>query len=115
MERKEGSPNTVIRIGKQGQTRLDENGYPAGDVKIEAHQMPDYLVRLPEPLRVKSGHGNSHTFLTHEFVSALVGERRPAIDIYEALAYTVPGIVAHESAMRDGERRMVPSFDPGTH
>lgn len=112
MERREGSPNTLVRIGKQGRTELDENGYPAGDIEIEAHQMPDYLARLPEPLRVKSGHGNSHTFLTHEFASALVEERRPAIDIYEALGYTVPGIVAHESAMRDGERRVIPSFDP---
>jgi hypothetical protein len=33
------------------------------------------------------------------------------VDVYEALAYTAPGIVAHQSALKDGERLKVPSFD----
>jgi hypothetical protein len=36
--------------------------------------------------------------------------RRPAVDIHEALAYTVPGIVAHESALKGGERLKIPTF-----
>lgn len=109
MERREGSPNTLVRIGTGSD--VDDAGYPVGKVEITPHVLPDYFARLPESLRVHSGHGDSHPFLTHEFVSALVEERRPAIDVYEALAYTVPGIVAHESAMRDGERRVVPNYD----
>jgi hypothetical protein len=34
------------------------------------------------------------------------------VNVYEALAMTVPGIVAHQSALRDGERLKVPQFDP---
>jgi len=66
---------------------------------------------LPEPLRYNSGHGGSHNFLTHEFIDALTHDRRPAIDVYESLAYTVPGIVAHESAMQGGTLKKIPQFD----
>ena len=58
-----------------------------------------------------SGHGNSHTFITHEFVAALAEGREPAVDLYEALAMTVPGIVAMDSARKDGEQLKVPNFD----
>jgi predicted dehydrogenase len=103
MERPEGSPNTVIRISKNGATVLDSNGYPEGDVNIEAYKQPNHLERLPEPMRVKSGHGGSHTFLTHEFISAIQEDRHPTVNIWEAIAYTLPGIVAHKSALRGGE------------
>ncbi|MCC7360970.1 MAG: hypothetical protein IT317_15915, partial [Anaerolineales bacterium] len=66
---------------------------------------------LPEPLRHNSGHEGSHTFITHEFVDAVVNQRKPAVDVHEALAYTAPGIVAHQSALRGGEQMKVPSFD----
>ncbi|MBI1790562.1 MAG: Gfo/Idh/MocA family oxidoreductase [Acidobacteria bacterium] len=103
MARPERSPNTVIRIAKEGKTVIDSNGYPEGDVIIEAFQQPSHLGRLPEAMRVKSGHGDSHTFLTHEFVSAIVQDRHPAVNIWEAIAYTLPGIVAHQSALKGGE------------
>lgn len=65
---------------------------------------------LPEPLRHDSGHQGSHTFITHEFIEALAHARKPAVDIGEALAYTVPGIVAHKSALKDGESMKIPVF-----
>ena len=74
-------------------------------------QVSDYMNLLPEPMRVRTGHGNSHGFLTHAFVAALVEERAPAVDLYEALAMTVPGIVAMESSLKGGEQLKVPSFD----
>ena len=103
MERPERSPNTVVRISKNGQTVLDSNGYPEGNVSVEAYRQPAFLERLPEPMRVKSGHGGSHTFLTHEFISAIAGNRHPSVNIWEAIAFTLPGIVAHQSALRGGE------------
>ena len=65
---------------------------------------------LPEPLRHNSGHDGSHSFLTHEFIDALAHSRRPAIDIHEALAYTVPGIIAHQSALKGGELLKIPQY-----
>jgi hypothetical protein len=53
-------------------------------------------------MRVKTGHGNSHTFLTHEFISAIREDRHPAVNIWEAIAYTLPGVIAHQSALKGG-------------
>jgi hypothetical protein len=47
----------------------------------------------------------------HEFVSAILEDRQPAVNVYEALAMTVPGIVAHQSALKDGESLKIPQFD----
>ncbi len=79
--------------------------------KPDLRDLPNYFDLLPEPMRVGTGHGNSHGFLTHEFIAALVENRPPAVDFYEALAFTVPGIVAMESSRKGGERLKVPSFD----
>jgi predicted dehydrogenase len=103
MARPEGSPNTVVRISKEGKTVIDANGYPEGDVKIEAFQQPNHMEKLPPSMRVKTGHGNSHTFITHEFIRAIVENRHPAVNVWEAIAYTMPGIIAHKSALRGGE------------
>jgi hypothetical protein len=62
-------------------------------------------------MRHQSGHGGSHTFLSAEFVNTLLENREPTVNVYEALAMTVPGLVAHQSALRNGERLKVPNFD----
>ncbi|MEZ5400436.1 MAG: Gfo/Idh/MocA family oxidoreductase [Bryobacteraceae bacterium] len=110
MARPEGSPNTVFQISKDGKTVIDANGYPEGKVARTAYAQPDHLDRLPAPLRVKSGHGGSHTFLTHEFLRAIVEDRHPSVNIWEAIAYTLPGIVAHQSALRGGETMRIPDY-----
>ncbi len=110
MRRPEGSRDTVVRIAKDGETGVDANGYPEGKVESARADIPDYFERLPEPMRVTTGHGNSHTFLTHEFVQAIAEERHPAVNVWEAIAYTAPGLVAHESALQGGERMQIPDF-----
>lgn len=65
---------------------------------------------LPGPLRHNSGHEGSHTFITHEFVDAVLRKRKPAVDIHEAVAYTLPGIIAHQSALKGGEQMKVPQL-----
>lgn len=66
---------------------------------------------LPEPLRHNSGHDGSHCFITHEFIHSVLKQRKPAVDIYEAIAYTAPGIVAHQSALKGGESMKIRQFD----
>jgi predicted dehydrogenase len=101
----------IVRSGAQSEE--DDAGFVRQLSPFEKYEQPQWWkTELPEPLRHDSGHGGSHTFLTHEFVDALVNERRPAIDIYEALAYTVPGIIAHQSALQGGKQMKIPSFDP---
>jgi len=101
-----GEKMSMYMAGISGQPFLIREA-GKGDVR----ELPDYLALLPEPMRVTSGHGNSHPFLTHEFIAALVENRPPAVDIYEALAMTGPGIVAMESSRKGGEHMKVPSFD----
>ncbi len=95
------------------QTRLDDGRFHREPPSLEQYEQTQWWKTdmLPEPLRQPSGHEGSHTFLCHEFIDALVNERRPAIDVYEALAYTVPGIIANESALRDGEQMRIPQYD----
>ena len=82
-----------------------------GPGKPKWTELPNFWYMLPKPMRHDSGHGGSHTFITHEFIAALVENREPAVDIYEALAMTVPGLIAHQSALKNGEQLKVPSFD----
>lgn len=67
--------------------------------------------RPPLPPGVKpGGHGGSHGYLTDEFVTAILQNRKPLVDIVSALNMTVPGIIAHQSALKDGEPMKVPQW-----
>ncbi len=110
MERPEGSPNTLAQISKEGKTVIDANGYPEGEVKIQEYKEPTHWEVLPPPMRVQTGHGGSHTFLTHEFISSILEDRWPTVNVYEAIAYTMPGIIAHQSALRGGELMKIKDY-----
>jgi hypothetical protein len=56
------------------------------------------------------GHGGSHGRLTDEFIRAIIEDREPVVDIIAALNMTVPGIIAHESAMKGGEWLKIPQY-----
>ncbi len=69
------------------------------------------LAKPPLPPNVDAGgHGGSHGYLCEEFVTAILQDRKPLVDIAAALNTTVPGIVAHQSALKDGERMKVPQY-----
>ena len=69
------------------------------------------LTRPPLPPGVDAGgHGGSHGYLMSEFVAAVLQDRKPAVDIATALNMTVAGIVAHQSALKDGELKKIPQF-----
>ena len=59
---------------------------------------------------VPSGHGGSHPYLVHEFVDAVANNRQPAINIWEAVRYMAMGVIAHKSALKDGETLPVPDW-----
>jgi hypothetical protein len=56
------------------------------------------------------GHGGSHAFLVHDFVQAVKNRRHPPNNVWQAARYLAPGLVAHESSLRDGELRTVPDW-----
>ncbi len=73
--------------------------------------LPDLNRPALPPTVQPGGHGGSHGYLCHEFISSILENREPAMNIYEALALTVPGIVAHQSALKDGERLKIPQYE----
>ncbi len=56
------------------------------------------------------GHGGSHAYLVHEFVDAIAHHRTPAINVWEAVRYMAAGVMAHKSALKDGEVLSVPDW-----
>lgn len=108
---KEGEKHTIVHAADT--LGRDDAGFVHKSSLVEEYNQPKWWQTelLPEPLRHDSGHDGSHTFITHEFINALIHDRKPEVDVHEAIAYTAPGIVAHQSALRNGETLKVPSFD----
>lgn len=72
-------------------------------VSLEKPPLPDGVF--------PGGHGGSHGNLTEEFIRAILEDRKPLIDVAWSLNMTVAGIVAHESALKDGELMKVPYYE----
>jgi predicted dehydrogenase len=90
-------------------------------------KVPDYAHLLPEPIRrftqpsaiqdaehlsflQGGGHGGSHPHLAHAFLSAVRGDRTALPDVATSVNWTMVGICAHQSALKGGERVMIPQF-----
>ncbi len=108
---KRGDKHTIVRVADN--IEKDTAGFEYKDNTVEVYDQTKWWNTevLPVPLRHDTGHDGSHVFITHEFIDAIINNRQPVIDIYESLAYTVPGIVAHESALKGGETMDIPDFD----
>lgn len=75
-----------------------------------AKELPD-IARPPLPPGMPAGgHGGSHGPLANEFIMSILENREPMVNIYEALAMTVPGIIAHQSALKDAETLKIPQY-----
>ncbi|HOD51821.1 MAG TPA: Gfo/Idh/MocA family oxidoreductase [Candidatus Hydrogenedentes bacterium] len=69
------------------------------------------LAKPPLPPGVEAGgHGGSHGYLCEEFVTSILQERPPLINVAWALNMTVAGIVAHQSALKNGELLKIPQY-----
>jgi len=100
---------TIGMSSETGRVQGEKGSYYDKYVGIEEN-LPD-MDRPPLPPGVEpGGHGGSHGNLGHEFISAIIQDRNPLVDIIMALNMTVPGVVAHSSAMKDGELMKVPQY-----
>lgn len=67
--------------------------------------------RLPDEFRgAPNGHEGSHQFLVDDFVTAVNSGALPPVNAWVAARFTLPGIVAHASAQRNGERLPIHDF-----
>ena len=53
-------------------------------------------------------HNGSHMFLADDFVRAVLSGKLPPVNAWTAAHYTLPGIIAHESAMQGGKTLKIP-------
>jgi len=67
--------------------------------------------RIPSALQaLHNGHEGSHHFLVDDFARAVTDGTLPAVNAWQAARFTLPGVVAHESARRGGERLAIPDM-----
>ena len=69
------------------------------------------IARLPAEFRgAHNGHEGSHQLLVDDFVRAVNDRTLPTVNAWVSARFTLPGIVAHESARNNGERLSIPDF-----
>ena len=102
--------STRSKGGETGRV-FGEKGWMDGTEYRGAMKKLPNITRPPLPPDVKAGgHGGSHGQLMNEFVLSILEDRKPVVDVVQALNMTVPGVVAHQSALKDGERLKVPQY-----
>jgi predicted dehydrogenase len=111
MARMTMSKDTPGHLGEVGRVR-GQKGSMTGmeyDGTVDISKLE--LAKPPLPPGVAAGgHGGSHGYLCDEFVSSILQKRTPLVNIAWALNMTVAGIVAHASALKDGESLKVPHY-----
>ena len=101
--------------GETGRCRGQLAGYiggfiPANDEVAQKYQPINILKPMLPPGMDAGGHGGAHGYLTDDFIEAVLLERQPLVHILVALNTTVCGIVAHQSALKDGESLPIPQY-----
>jgi len=67
-------------------------------------QLPKEFVGL------SNGHGGSHQFMVDDFVMDAVGERKAPMNVIDAARFTIPGVLAHQSAQLAGQKLQIPQY-----
>lgn len=104
--------NTYRYIEDKHAGTMDMTKDPCSVRYIEGFSPIQDLSRLPEPFREKNihAHYNSHPFLVDDFVRSVKADKLPPNNAWDAARYMVPGLVAHESALKGGITMDVPDF-----
>jgi predicted dehydrogenase len=105
---------------------IHTRGKPEAEIPQRV-KVPDYARLLPEPIRrftqpsaiqdadhlsfvQGGGHGGSHPHLAHNWLMAVLGQQPALPDAAASANWTMVGICAHESALKGGERVVLPRF-----
>ena len=81
------------------------------DAFVSGHSKVHDTSRLPAEFSgVHNGHEGSHHFLVDDFVTAVNNRTLPPVNAWVAARFTLPGIVAHRSALAGGERLPINDF-----
>ncbi|MDB5353192.1 MAG: putative dehydrogenase [Planctomycetota bacterium] len=104
---------------------IHTRGLPEPEIPTRV-KVPDFAHLLPKPIQrfttkgvygegedhlsftQGGGHGGSHPHLVHAWLSAIRGERPALPDAATSANWTMVGLCAHESAMKGGEKIVIP-------
>ena len=123
----------VVRVaaGRErgaGHPHEEHAAKPLTEAQIpERVKVPDYAHLLPgadpqftQPAAIQDaehlsflqggGHGGSHPHLVHNFLMACLGEKAAMPDAETSVNWTMVGICAHQSALKNGEKIVIPRF-----
>ncbi|WNR46032.1 Gfo/Idh/MocA family protein [Paenibacillus roseipurpureus] len=80
-----------------------EHDFNASLAKVHhSYRLPDSFEGMP------NGHHGSHQFLVDDFMKAVRTNKLPPNHAWRAADYMMPGLIAHESSLRNGEMLEVP-------
>jgi predicted dehydrogenase len=97
--------------GERGRNRTEKGSFYGKFQSGIEDATPTVIARPPLPPGVAAGgHGGSHGYLMSEFVEAILLNRKPLVDVAQSLNMTVGGIVAHQSALNDGELMKIAQY-----
>lgn len=108
MSRMAVSWDTPGHHGEMGRIRGQKGSFYDTFLGLEKVAVPK---KPPLPPSVPAGgHGGSHGYLADEFIMSILEDRKPLIDVVMSLNMSVAGVVAHQSAVKDGETLKIPQF-----
>jgi len=99
--------NTGFRIGKEKGVIYIEGE----DKTIREIDCPISDPNAPEEAKMVGGHGTSEYYLVKDFLDAIENDVKPPIDVIRAVDMTIPGLIAHEAAMKGNVWLDVPHFE----
>ena len=101
----------TIRYNEEKDT-MDKRTAPISVRYIEGFAKIQDRSRLPVDFRdpTEKPHYNSHPFLVDDFVRAVVSGKLPPNNAWDSARYMIPGLIAHESALRGGVLLDIPDF-----
>ena len=110
-----GSARMIVSwdtAGWGGETGRMRGAYqPLNDITAEIVKKLGELRKPALPPQVGAGgHGGSHGYLGSNFVESVLKGKAPIVNVAVALNTTVAGIVAHQSALKDGESMAIPQY-----
>ena len=98
---REGGGNTMGQFYVDGEMTTKEGAQPYPCPTVD----PD----APEEAK-SGGHGTSEYFMIRDFIDAIESNTQPPIDVIRSVEFTIPGILAHEAAMKGGVWLDVPQY-----
>lgn len=88
--------------------QVANHGWQGNDM---APVQAEEFARLPKEMEdIASVHMKSHPLLVDDFCQAVYHHTMPRVNAWNAARYTVPGLVAHQSAVQGGVLMDVPDF-----